>query len=205
MKIRNISKMFILLAVVAIFGLSPLVVGAIEGTDNTTSTEQDDTTTSNSQSRAEVLREKAAEVKEQAIARLEGRKLELCRNREQRIQTIFANTANRSQGHYDQISNAYNRVENFYVSKELNIENYETLKSEIDANKEQASLAVGEIKDQKPQFSCNSDNPKAQAEEYKALVKNKISTLVSYRDSVRKLIDAIKTSLVTTEEASNEN
>ncbi len=226
MKIKNLSKGLIVLAAVAVVGLYPLVTGAIEGTDTTgTTTNQtddtsDDNTVTNSpsvtedstvevQNRAESLREKAAELKERAkentIARLEGKKLEICQKREDNIKNIFENVTNRSQKHYDQVTNVYARVQEFYASKALSIENYSQLISDIEAAKVAAQEAVNAIKDQTPAFSCGDDNPKSRAEEFKSLVKEKISEIKSYRDSVRKLIEAIKASLVTTEVTNNEN
>lgn len=209
---KNLSKTLILLAIVAIFGLSPLVVRAIESTGNSTTTSNNNNQTDNTagaQSRIDALREKNAALKEQAkdraVARLEGKKLEVCQNRQEKIQNIFVNITDRSQGHYDQISNAYTRVTAFYDLKVLAIDSYSDLISEIDDDKALAMQATLAIRDQKPQFDCGGDNPKAQAEEYKTLVKNNISALVAYRDSVRQLIDLIKTNLPTTEVTSNEN
>jgi len=214
---KNLSKTFILLAIVAIFGLSPLVVRAIEGTgDSPTTSEETDTSTDNQtnnradvQTRVDALREKndalREQAKERAVERLEGKKLEVCQNRQEKIQNIFVNITDRSKGHYDQISNAYTRVTAFYDLKGLAIDSYSNLILKIDADKALAMEATLAIRDQKPQFDCGGDNPKAQAEEYKTLVKNNISALITYRDSVRELIDAIKTSLPTTEVTSNEN
>jgi len=214
---KNLSKTLILLAIVAVFGLSPLVVRAIESTgDSPTSSEETDTSTDNQtnnradvQSRIDALREKNTALKEQAkeraVARLEGKKLEVCQNRQEKIQNIFVNITDRSKGHYDQISNAYTRVTAFHDLKELAIDGYNDLILEIDADKALAMEATLAIRNQKPQFDCGGDNPKAQAEEYKTLVKNNISALLTYRDSVRELIDLIKTNLPTTEVTPNEN
>lgn len=144
------------------------------------------------EARAEALKEKAEE-REAIKARFEGAKLQLCESRQERITNIMSNFSDRGTRHIEVFDTILQRVQAFYVEKNLSVDNYDSLVAEAAAKKAAAETLAAEVAATSVNFDCGGDNPLGVAESFKEQLKEMISALKEYRDAVRELISAVKT------------
>ena len=119
--------------------------------------------------------------RETAKLRLEGTKLKACENREKAINNILDRIAKRGERRLDVYSAIFNRVQEFYEKKGLSVSNYDTLVADVNAKN--------------VDFKCDGSDPKGAAASFKDDLKVQIKALQAYKQSIKNLIMAIKTSL----------
>lgn len=151
------------------------------------------------QERAAQARERAEQTKAQAQAhvaegkqRLEGKKLEACQAREQRIARTMEQMTKRGENHIAVFTKIADRVKAFYEEKGKTVAGYDALVVDVDAKKQAAEAAVAGAQSVGDVFSCDSDNPKIASEEFREAHKAQVAALKEYRTSVKNLIVAVK-------------
>jgi len=133
--------------------------------------------------------------RETAKLRLEGTKLKACENREKAINNILDRIAKRGERRLDVYSAIFNRVQEFYEKKGLSVSNYDTLVADVNAKKAAAQAALAQIDANTVDFKCDGSDPKGAAASFKDDLKVQIKALQAYKQSIKNLIMAIKTSL----------
>lgn len=139
--------------------------------------------------------ERAAQAQEAAQARLEGAKLRACENREKVVNNILDRIANRGERRLSVYSAIADRVQDFYVKKNLSLSNYEELVADVNAKKAVAQTTVDEIKADEVDFACDGSDPKGAAAGFKEDLKAEIKALHAYQQSIKDLIVAVKTAI----------
>ena len=113
---------------------------------------------------------------------------------ENRLENASENLEKLATNMFDKFTSISNRVQEYYVSKELSVDNYEQLVQEVDIKQDVASTALVTAKNTAANFDCEGDDPKAQLVQYRKDMKDVISSLKEYRTSVKDLIVAVKNS-----------
>jgi len=182
--LMTVLGLFVLLAV-------PSVASAVE--DEAT----DDVTTSNTDStrsdRVQSLQDNQSERQEANQARLTDKKLEICQKREAKITNIMKRIGDRADRQVALFSKITDRVQNFYVTNELSVDNYDTLVAAVNDKKATAQGLVTALKGLIVDFDCEGDDPKGVTEVFKTKLKETITTLKEYKTAVKNLIVAVKT------------
>ncbi len=138
---------------------------------------------------------KREERKQQTIDRLTETKLKVCQSKETAIKTRsthMGDLANTMMEKFDAITT---RVETYYTSKVIpsgkTIANYDSLVSDIQTKKDAVQTALTQAQASANSFTCDSNNPREQALQFRKDVQKVIRTLKEYRTSIKNLITAI--------------
>jgi hypothetical protein len=134
----------------------------------------------------EKVEAKKAEVKE----KLADKRLDACKKREARINTIIDKTATQSEKHLAVFEKIEERVKTFYTDKQLTAQNYDTLTAAVDEKHTAAVAAIDELKAN--DFSCDTTDASNPAGLMKELAQSKNDALKEYRTALKDLIVAIK-------------
>ena len=124
--------------------------------------------------------------------RLADAKLKICQGKEQKIKNIFTNTNQLGQGQLNLFDNIIAKVERFYEDKGLQIENYDTMLGQVKAARTAAQTAMNNAAQIANEFSCDSDDPKGSATQFRTQVQEQIKQLKTLRVEIKSLISAIK-------------
>jgi transcriptional regulator len=148
-----------------------------------------------SQKRAEALRLRLEELKQQRQAsqdkRLEANKLRQCEQRQQNIAAILKRSLTRAENQLELFDSIAGRVKAFYVKKGNVLHNYDELVASADAAKAKAEADIATLK-ALPAFVCDADDPKGSAEAFKLAHQTIIEDLKKYRTAVKDLIIGVK-------------
>lgn len=129
--------------------------------------------------------------KEIAREKLDDKKKAICEEHKSALNTVVDNVVQRSKNHFDRITAIYDMTTKFYTDKGLSVSNYTTLVANVESAKAAAVLASQNL-DSTPQFSCESDGPKADIQAFRNKRLDKVDTFASYRDAVKTLVTAVK-------------
>ena len=136
---------------------------------------------------------KAAERQE----KLEARKQKICENRSEKIKNRSERLANRAEKQLKNFTSIAERVDKFYlnrlVPKGVTVSNYDSLKADIEARKQEVKNAIEAAKAAVTGFDCSGDNPKGQLGTYRVEMKDAIAALKDFRISIKNFIVAIRT------------
>jgi hypothetical protein len=156
------------------------------------------------QERAEQAKTEAKARVAENKQRLEGKKLEACEVREQRINRTMEQMTTRGENHIAVFTKITDRVKTFYAEKGKTVTNYDVLVADIDAKKQAAEAAVESARSVGDVFSCDSDSPKIASEQFREAHKAQVAALKEYRTSVKNLIEAVKSAQSTETKNSND-
>lgn len=134
--------------------------------------------------------------------RLAGHRLKACENHQATIRRILTRAEQRGANHVKLFATITTRVEDFYMRKGHVLATYDQLVGEVAAKKTAAETAINAVKAAGTDFTCMSDNPKAQVQAARAEVKAEIAALKSYRAAVKNLIVGVKSVQDTSENGS---
>jgi len=137
--------------------------------------------------------------------KLQGKNLESCQNRETVMNNIMARIGDRGQKQIDVVDSIDEKVQAFYVKKNISIENYDTLKKNVEDKKTLALAAMNNVRNINGNFDCKGDNPKGIATQFKSQASAQSEAINNYRNAVHDLVVAIKTALNSSEPATEEN
>ncbi|MBC7764337.1 hypothetical protein H7Y29_01350 [Microbacteriaceae bacterium] len=167
--------------------------------EDQTETDSEQTTTSTSTRRtAEVekrrseLEMKIKEVKAENKVRLDDTRKKVCENRTEKINSIIQKRSEQATNQLAVFKKISNRVQSFATTKNLTVENYDTLVATI-AEKEAAAQAAIDV-NKATTFECasaSSDNPSLLPRTTIEAVRN---ALKEYRTSIKNLIVNVKAS-----------
>lgn len=132
--------------------------------------------------------EKSTEVKRE---RLGVDKLKICQKRQAQVNDIMARVVTRSKASFERITVASERAQAFYVKQGNVLSNYDALVATVTSTKAAAQTAINALSTTST-FTCTSDAPKADIQEFKTHRVQKIDALSAYRDAVKALIKGIK-------------
>jgi hypothetical protein len=140
----------------------------------------DTTTTTPSTDGTEVKRE-----------RLSTDKLKTCEERQTQVNEIMARILTRTKANFTRITTAAERAEAFYTQQGNVLSNYDALLATVTSTKAAAQAAIDTLSSTST-FSCTSDAPKADIQDFRTHRESKVTAMTAYRDAVKALIKGIK-------------
>jgi len=130
------------------------------------------------------------------VQKLSEVRLRLCNARAKNISMRFNKLVSMGNKSHDVSHARIEKVDNFYndklVSEGFSLDNYETLKTDMDTKEANVHSILDKIEANGQSFSCDSEDPKGQADTFRDDMKTLISANKDYRVSVRKFVVAVR-------------
>lgn len=182
------------------------VGGAVFAQENPADT-QDETTISNEATRAEQARanaqnraglarlgvqERISQIKQRVEERRAQIRQEVCERRQERLNTVIPNLARGATAVKGTLDKVYERVQGFYDSGQLTVENYDELKSNVDTAKTEAEAALEALTDYEFELDCDNPNAAQQLDGFREAVGQARDALKNYRDQLVVLISSMR-------------
>jgi len=169
--------------------------GAAAPDDDTQMQEQtiteEDTTEKRTKPEAATVRESREEKKEIARERLSATKLKVCTIQKEKITNIMERVIERSQRHIDTITAISDRTKTFYEEKGYELDIYVTLTEAVETARVAAQTETEGLMSESD-FTCESDGPKSDIQDFRNQVLAKRDAIGAYRSAVKNLIVAVK-------------
>jgi len=169
--------------------------GATAPDDDTQMQEQtiteEDTTEKRTKPEAATVRESREEKKEIARERLSATKLKVCTIQKEKITNIMERVIERSQRHIDTITAISDRTKTFYEEKGYELDIYVTLTEAVETARVAAQTEAEGLMSESD-FTCESDGPKSDIQDFRNQVLAKRDAIGAYRSAVKNLIVAVK-------------
>lgn len=129
--------------------------------------------------------------KEVAREKLDDAKKKTCAEREANINAAMDRIVERSQKHIDRITAVSDKAKAFYIEKRNVLSNYDQLVANVEQKRAAAQAAVDALSTTAT-FSCDSDGPKSDIQNFHNDRAGKIEAVGAYRTAVKELIAGIK-------------
>lgn len=124
--------------------------------------------------------------------KLAEQKRKVCEAHAEQINKVMDNVAKRTDTHMSNITNVYVLAKAFYVKNDLAVDNFDQLVANVDAKKA-AAESIAATLTKRSDFSCESDGPKTDIQEFKNQRLDKVNAVKAYRTAVKELVAAIRT------------
>lgn len=130
------------------------------------------------------------------VQKLSENRLRICEARQEKIQNRFTNLMNLGTSSNKAFEMIVLRVSNYYdnnlVSQDTNPEAISALLADIDLKKADVDSSLEALRGVGSTFSCESDDPKGQAESFRAGMNDLIDAKKAYRQSIRAYVVAVR-------------
>lgn len=175
------------ISLVAVLGVGT-VVSAQDDYNTPTSPDQSTTLREEKKRLREELKQKRTADREEKMQAL---RKDRCEKHKAHLDKIIGNVEARSQHVYDRITKISELIKKFYVKKELEVAEYDTLMAEVNAKKALAKEQL-DILLANNGIDCDAESPRAMVKELRDARKDKIEAMKAYRQSVLKLLQAVR-------------
>jgi len=130
------------------------------------------------------------------VEKLSEARLKICQSREERISNRFTNLLSLGAGSHQNFEGFVVRVDDFYqntlVVQGYSLENYKVLKADIAKNQVAVKTALEQVRLSGRDFSCDSEDPKAQTDTFRQNMQVLINANKAYKTSVRTFVAAVR-------------
>lgn len=121
-------------------------------------------------------------------------KKNICEKRQKFVDASMDRLTKRSTKQIQLLDTMSTRIQAYATNKKLTVDNYDGLLSDVAAKKAAAETNITALQEAKTAFKCDGDNPKAAATAYQTALRSTNKAIKDYRDSVKKLLVAVKQS-----------
>lgn len=146
--------------------------------------------------RAEQLKKTEEVRKEEIKEKVEAKKVEIkkdiCENRQERLTSLQPRVSNKASEIKTLLDQRYDKVVEFYTSKNLTVENYESLIQAIEVAKANSATAISALNGYKFEVDCTSETVADQLAAYREAASGAKASLKEYRSKLVDLITSIK-------------
>lgn len=145
------------------------------------------------QQQKEQSQQKLAEMKQQLEQKRKEHRLEICAKVGEHTKHRYTSIEERINKINARLTARVDRAKAFVTEKNLVVENYDGLLSDIAAKRQAAEATAVAVKDAADGFDCSSENGKAQAATIKSKAAEFKTAAKAYKASVRVFLTAVKT------------
>lgn len=188
-----------IIVVIALFSLSvlslPLVVVAQqpEGVGQNRSPESVRGLSNESRERVDEIRNTKREEVQQKVAERQAQiKADVCERRQEQLQRRIPQLATQSNRLLGVIDSMYERVETFYETGQLTVENYDELSRRVQAAQENAYGAIESVASYEFDLDCEDASAGDQAYAFRLSVGEARDSLKAYRSELVALISSLR-------------
>jgi hypothetical protein len=132
------------------------------------------------------------EKKQQVAAKLDESRKRACEKRQAKITTFMERMQTRGEKQLEVFTKIADRTKAFYEEKQRTVANYDDLAAAVDEKKQAAELALNAGSEAIGEFSCDSEDPIATKDLFKAQLQDQIAALKAYKTAVKDLIVGVK-------------
>lgn len=129
-------------------------------------------------------------------SKLSEARLKICNQRAANVSMRFKNLLSLGMKSHENLDETVTRVDDFYNSKLISagytLPNYTVLKSDITTKQANVNTLLDKAKVDGQSFSCDSDDPKTQADTFRQDVQSLILANKAYRISVRTFVVSVR-------------
>jgi hypothetical protein len=140
----------------------------------------------------EAAESRAEEKKQQVAAKLDENKKKVCEKRHANITKVMHRMQARSEKQLEVFTKIADRTKAFYQEKQRTVANYDDLVAAVDEKKQAAELTLTAGSEAIAGFTCDSSDPIAAKDLFKAQLKDQITALKAYKTAVKDLIVGVK-------------
>ncbi|HXH04911.1 MAG TPA: hypothetical protein VNI82_00610 [Candidatus Nitrosotenuis sp.] len=189
--IRPKQKTLIIGAMLAsVLVASPVVArGAPEDTGRERALAQQTTV----QERKQEIKDRVTTMREEVKVKLTDKRLQACEARQEKINAIVSRSTAQSTKHLGVFQKIEERVTDFYASKNLSADNYDSLLATVEEKESAAVAAIAVAKETK--FDCATTDGDKPGSVIKDLMRTQHQALKDYRTAIKDLMVGVKTSL----------
>ena len=181
----------ITIALVLTLSLTPFAASARNGEHDTMTSEDHTTTLKTTDDTKKTVSKETETGTEVKRERLAVDKLKICEKRQAQVNAIMDRVVTRSKSNFERITMASEKAQAFYIKQGNVLANYDALVATVASTKTTAQAAIDALSST-ADFTCTSDAPKSDIQEFKTHRVHKIEALSAYRDAVKALIKGIK-------------
>lgn len=136
--------------------------------------------------------DRIAEIRTEAETRRAGIKMDVCEDRQARINNRIRTLSRSATNLKDVIDRMYERVQGFYEDGQLTVSNYEELVQAIELAKDNSETSLEALASYEFEVDCESTAVAQQIDSYRTAVREVRDDLKAYRSSLVDLISALK-------------
>ena len=127
---------------------------------------------------------------------LSAARLKTCEARQERISNRFTNLLTLGTRASQNFAGFVARVDYYYVNtlqaQGYSLDNYDELMADIETNEQAVTTALDAVRGVGQDFSCTSEDPKGQADAFRANMQQVIAANKEYKNSVRAYVAAVR-------------
>jgi len=171
----------------------------VSSTSDDTSTSSDDTSTeaeAESHDLAEqFMRDARVKIKaerQNGQEHSQAQRQQACEARKSNLTRRMDHAATQAQKHKDVFDKIYTRVQEFYTNKQLNVADYDSLKTAADSAQTDAQASVEALASLNVDIDCTSQTVAESVSAFREAVKNTRDSLKDYRKALVDLINSLK-------------
>jgi len=139
---------------------------------------------------------KISQIAERKENKLSESRLKICEVREKNIENRFKTLLTLGTNTHKDKEMIVERVDTFYTTKLVpagySLPNYAALKADIASKEAAVQSILDEAKTNGSSFSCDSNDPKAQADDFKTNIQSLIAANKAYKASVKTFVVAVR-------------
>jgi len=138
--------------------------------------------------------------KERAEVKLESKKLEVCKKRQEVMKSTMTRMSDRSSKHIAWLDSVVEKVKSFYSLKGLTVANYDALLANVVSARVAAFSSGSQLGQYQQEFSCDGNDPKSVIGDFKNQHQSQIDSVKSYKEAIKALAKAVKAAAETSEQ-----
>ncbi len=175
----------------------PAMTGSNDQTETQTSTQAEpEKRAAEAKTKADALRKKFDDsANNKPPKKLDDHKLILCQEHEAIVGKLMGRLSDRGQKQLGLYTSISTRIQTFATDKKLTVAGYDTMLADIAAKKAAAVTAIDKVTADKATFKCDGTDPSGMMGLFKADMTAQSEALKSYRESIKVLMVAVKTSV----------
>ncbi|CAN5663464.1 hypothetical protein BH23PAT1_BH23PAT1_2760 [soil metagenome] len=151
------------------------------------------------------VEERKAQIQEQVKARKASIQQEVCERRQQNLERAIPRLATGATSVKNAIDTVYERVQGFYESNQLTVDNYAEHVENIEAAKVNADAALTVVNEYQFELDCDNPNVGEQLAAYREAIADARESLKEYRTELVNLISDLRAEAAQNQEANAQN
>ena len=177
-------------------GASDDTVLSASSDDSTTGTQTETEVKNHARDLVEQFRiqaqDKVAQKKAQVKEQTQEHRQQACEARKSNLTKRMTNAVSQAERHKAVFDKIYTRVQDFYVNKNLNVSDYDSLKAKVDSAQAAAAASIEALKTTDVSVDCASSTVAQSVSTFQTAVGDSRDSLKAYRAALVDLINSLK-------------
>lgn len=150
---------------------------------------------------ADRARDRSMQIRNQAQARTAQLRTDVCERKEQQLNQLMPGMSRRATALLTAMDAVYGRVQQFYETGQLTVDNYDELKAGVDTAQTEAAAAVQTLQDYEFDLNCDDRQAGGDLDSFRLSAGEAKESLKAYRAELVNLISAMRAAAASTDTA----